>query len=169
MDDTRLQYLLDRLEIDDLIVAYARARDTTDAAAYRRIFAADASIRTGTGRVLSADREAILNKVGTDRIRFNPDAVDGQTSFGVMRHEPGNIAVTIDGDRARSDYYMKTLAFNAARQRPEVISAGRVEDDYERRDGRWWIVRSTLHFMWEHEEMGKALQVGPYTPAEYRR
>ncbi|HTR91274.1 MAG TPA: nuclear transport factor 2 family protein [Trebonia sp.] len=79
---------------------------------------------------------------------------------------PGTL---ISGETARSDYYIDTLAFNEAAKRPEIIATGRNEDEYRRSGGRWQITRSTLIFGWEHEEMGRALQVGPHTPTEYRR
>lgn len=160
--------IADRLAIQDLVVLYAKARDTTDADLYRQIFAEDASIGSGSGITMSTDREQILAKVANDQIRFNPDKKPGETRYGVMRHEPSNVSITIDGDTATSDYYIKTLAYNEAEQRPEIISMGRNEDRYEKRDGRWWIVRSTLYFGWEHPAMGRALKIGRFTPPEYR-
>lgn len=178
MTDTRVPIariveVADRAAIHDLVVAYAKARDTTDPELYTEIFAEDAAIRASGGGVLSADRERILAKVANDRLRFNPGTLDpkhdpGEQSYGVMRHLVSNVSVELDGDAARSDYYVTTLAYNKDARRPEVIAVTRNVDDYARRDGRWWIVRSTLHFGWEHEEMGKALRIGPYTPPEYR-
>jgi hypothetical protein len=167
--DALLTRLADRLAIEDLVVRYAKGRDTTDPDIYRAIFAEDASVCATGGRVLSRDREAILGKVATDQVRFNPSRKPGEVSYAVMRHVVTNVDITIAGLEARSDYYVTTIAYNAADKRPEVIAVARNEDDYAKRDGRWWIVRSTLNFGWEHDAMGQALQVGPYTPAEYRR
>lgn len=165
-----LQALVDKLAVQELITRYAKARDTTDAALYERIFAPDAAIAAGNGgKVLSADRTAILAKVATDTLRFNPGAKPGSTSWAVMRHVVSNVDIELAGDTATADYYVTTVAHNEAAKRPEIISLTRNEDRFERRDGRWWIVRSTLHFGWENDEMGKALRVGPYTPPEYRR
>lgn len=163
-----LTELADRLAVHNLIVKYAKGRDTTDAEIYRRIFAEDAVIASGGGLVLSPNREAILGKVANDIKRFNPNRKEGETSYATMRHLVTNIDITLDGDKARSDYYVTTIAYHDAAKRPELVALARNEDSYERRDDRWWIVRSTLHFGWENDEMGQLLQVGPYTPPEYR-
>lgn len=168
-NEALFQAVVDRLAIEDLIVQYAKGRDTTDPAIYKAIFAPDASIGIPGGRTLSGDLEAILEKVATDRIRFNPGCEDGKVSWAKMRHVVTNIEIVLDGERASSSYYVMTLAQNEAAKKPEIIATALNEDEYEKRDGRWWIVRSTLNFGWENEEMGRALQVGPYTPVEFRR
>lgn len=167
--DTTISAIVDRLAIEDLVVRYAKARDTTDPALYSATFAEDASICAAGGRVLSADREAILAKVANDQVRFNPGMKPGETSYAIMRHLVTNVDITLGDHEARSDYYVTTLAYNEADKRPEMIAVTRNEDDYVKRDGRWWIIRSTLHFGWEHDVMGRVLQVGPHTPAQYRR
>jgi hypothetical protein len=166
--ERRIADLADRMAIHDLVVRYAKARDTTDPDLYRQIFAEDAVIALGTGKVMSSNLEEIVAKSVSDQVRFNPNKQPGVTSYAIMRHDVSNISITISGDTAESDYYVNTLAYNDAAKRPEIISAARNEDEYARRDGRWWITRSTLIFGWENEEMGKALKVGPYTPPEYR-
>lgn len=175
--DKLIAHIADRLAIQDLVVKYAKARDTTDPDLYREIFAHDAAIAVkdqafaplANGKVMSANLDEILLKVRSDQGRFNPGKQPGVTSYGILRHEVSNLTITISGDTARSDYYIDTLAYNEKEKRPEIMAAARNEDDYRRRDGRWWITRSTLIFGWSNEEMGKALKVGPYTPPEYRR
>lgn len=159
--------LADRLAIQDLVVQYAKARDTTDPDLYRQIFTEDAVIQLEGGPVLSNGLEAILAKVASDQTRFNPDSARGVNSYAIMRHEVGNVTITVSGDSASSDYYINTLAYNEAAKRPEILACGRNEDEYVRRGGRWRISRSTMIFGWANEELGKALQVGPYTPPEY--
>jgi hypothetical protein len=173
VQDPVITRIADRLAIEDLVVRYAKGRDTTDPAIYRAVFAPDATIHTAGGRVLSADLEAILAKVAHDQIRFNPGMTPGETSYAIMRHLVTNVDITLgEGDsagQAHSDYYVTTLAYNEADKRPEVIAVTRNQDAYVKREGRWWIIASTLHFGWEHEAMGRVLQVGPHTPAQYRR
>lgn len=168
MSSSLIQGLADKLAIHELVVKYAKGRDTTDPELYRTIFAEDAVIGTGSGMVMSGNLDAILAKVANDIKRFNPGYTPGKTSLAVMRHLTTNIDITLSDDTARSDYYVTTMAYNEADKRPEVIAVTRNVDDYARRDGRWWIVRSTLHFGWENDEMGRVLQIGPYTPEEYR-
>lgn len=158
----------DWLAIHDLIVLYAKARDTTEPLIYRRIFAQDASIGVGS-RVLSNNIDEILAKVADDQERFNPGYTAGETTWAKMMHEVSNILIEVDGDAARSEYYVKTIAYNEAEKRPELMSLAHLADAYEHRDGRWWIVQSRITPGWEHEAMGKALEVGPWTPERYRR
>lgn len=168
-----LRRIADRIQIEELVIRYARARDTTDPAEYREVFAADATIGSGSGRIMSHDLAGILAKVADDQVRFNPDydpaATGAARSYAIMRHQPGNILIELHGDAAASDYYVTTIAMDPAARRPEILALGRVRDDLERRDGRWWIVRSTLFFDWENDALGRVLQVGPYTPAQYQR
>ena len=175
--DKLILELADRMTIQDLIVKYARARDTTDPDLYRQIFAEDAVIAvedeavtalTGTN-VISKNLEEILAKAATDQIRFNTGKQPGRTSYAIMRHEVCNVTVTISGDSARSDYYIDTLAYNESEKRPEIITTVRAEDEYRRDNGRWWITRSTLIAGWFHEEMRKNLKIGHNTPPEYLR
>ncbi|MFD4600709.1 nuclear transport factor 2 family protein [Streptomyces sp. NPDC058464] len=164
-----LAVLADRMAIQDLIVRYAKARDTTDPEIYRQIFAPDAVIALSNGKVMSENLEEIVAKSLSDQVRFNPDRQEGVVTYALMRHDVSNMNVELSGDTARSDYYVNTLAYNDVEKRPEIIAAGRIEDDYVRREGRWWIVRSTLVIGWGNEEMGKRLQVGEHTPPQYRR
>jgi len=175
--DRLAEDIASRLAIQELVVKYARARDTTDPDLYREIFAEDAVIAVkdekvealADGRVMSANREEILAKVMTDQVRFNPGKQPGVTKWAVFRHQVSNVLVTLSGDSARSDYYVDTLAYNEDEKRPEITSVARLEDEYRRQDGRWWITRSTLVFDWSNEGMRKTLQAGPHTPAEYRK
>ena len=166
--------LLDELgsqqAIERLVMTYAKGRDTTEPDLYRAVFAADAVIASGSGHVLSGDLEEILAKVAGDQERFNAGYRPGEVSWSSMRHLVGNLLIELDLDSetAIGEYYVTTLAHHPDKKRPEVIATARNEDRFARRDGRWWIVRSTLHFGWESEEMGRLLQVGPWTPAAYR-
>ncbi|WP_321937440.1 nuclear transport factor 2 family protein [Paraburkholderia sp. J8-2] len=167
--DATVTFVANRLLIEELIVRYAKARDTTDAELYRQIFAEDAQIRLPTGKVLSDGLQQILDVVATDQIRFNPEHKQGGASYAVMRHVVTNIDIHIDGETASSDYYVMTLAYNVSAKKPEFVSQARNVDTYILRDGRWLIASSTLHYDWGNDEMAKALAIGPHTPEKYRR
>ncbi|MFT4212889.1 MAG: nuclear transport factor 2 family protein [Microbacterium sp.] len=166
--EARLIEAADRAALHDLIVLYAKGRDTTEPAIYREIFAPDATVGIGD-RVLSHDLSEILTKVEGDKARFNPDYAEGRTTWAKMLHEVSNVLIRVDGDTATGEYYVKTIAYNEAKKRPELLSVAHNTDAYERRDKRWWIVRSVIGYGWEGEELGKALQVGRWTPPQYRR
>lgn len=161
--------MLDHMAINQLIVGYAKARDTTDAELYRELFAEEAIIQSGSGKVMSTGLAAILNKVAGDVERFNPKKKNQPESYALLRHNVSNVDIALMGEFAKSEYYVTSIAYSEANQMPEIISTARNVDEYEKRDGRWWITKSTLNFGWENEAMGKALQLGPYTPEKYRR
>lgn len=169
----QLRVLLDRDVIHQMVIGYATARDTTDPRLYRELFAPDAQVWASGDRLLSDGLQQILAKVENDQRRFNPAILEmgsdpAEPPYGIMRHLVANVLITIDGDFARSHYTVTTLAHHAVEQKPEICSVTRVEDHYSRRASRWWIIRSTLTFEWENDAMGRALQVGPYTPEIYR-
>lgn len=167
-DQTTLRELADRLCIQDLIVLFARALDTTDPDLYRQIFADEAEIRLEDGHVMWKGIDGIMEMAAYHQMRFNPEKRPGTTSYMIMRHEVMNATVALDGDRASSDYYLDVLAYNDQTRRPEIITCTRQEDEYVKREGQWKITSSTLIFMWEHEELCKRMAIGPYTPEEYQ-
>ena len=75
--------IADRIAIQDLIVKYAKGRDTTNPELYREIFAEDATIGT-PGKVFSKNLDEILAKVASDIVRFNPGKRSGATSYAIM-------------------------------------------------------------------------------------
>src|SRR5262245_5129513 len=102
--------LVDRMAIHDLVIQYAKARDTTEPDLYRQIFAQDAVVALANGKILSGDLEEIVAKSLTDQVRFNPGKRPGAVSYAVMRHDVSNVSITVSGHSAKSDYYINTLA-----------------------------------------------------------
>ncbi len=127
----------DRIEIEDLLVRYARLvddgrRDEIAGA----VFAEDAVVDYGTGEV-----------TGRDAIRgfFTAGApLDGSA------HYVSNFAITIDGDTARSSCYYQswhwftdTASFGVLRP-VDFVGIGRYDDELRRTSDGWRIVRRNL-------------------------
>jgi len=163
-----LTQLADRAAIQDLMTAYATAHNTTDPELYRQIFADDVKILSDDGKVRLEGMQALLAEVKNDRKRFNPDAKDGVRTYGVMRHLFTNMETHVKGNTATGHCYAIVMANNVAAKRPELVAVGRYDNEYVKRSGEWRISSMKTTIEWGNEDMAKALQIGPYTPAEYR-
>jgi 3-phenylpropionate/cinnamic acid dioxygenase small subunit len=91
MDEQKLQFLADRLEIDDLLTRYATAVDNKDWDLFRTCFTPDAFIDyTAAGGI-----KGRLPEVADWLAQVLP-------LFPMTQHVVTNRAVTVDGDRATS-------------------------------------------------------------------
>ena len=102
----RIQQLLDRSDVADLLGDYARAVDTKDWALFRSVFADDAKVDYTAAYGIAGTPDEItewISRLMTDE--FVPDTMHGLT----------NVTVSVDGDTAEaSAYYIN----------PDVMSDG---------------------------------------------
>jgi SnoaL-like domain len=168
VNDKLLTYLADRLAIQDLMTAYGTAHNTTDPELYRQIFADDVKIISPEGKVEFDGIDALLVEVKNDRVRFNQGAKDGVRTYGVMRHLFTNMEINVTDKTATGRCYSLIITNNAPAKRPEILAMDRYNTEYVKRNGKWRISKMTIYVDWGSEEMAKMLQVGPYTPAQYR-
>lgn len=166
--DKLLTDLADRAAIQDLMTGYATAHNTTDPEIYRQIFADDVKILFPDGTVVLDGIEALLAEVKNDRVRFNQGAKEGVRTYGVMRHLVTNMEINVTGSTATSHCYVLVIANNAPAKQPEIVAMDRYNTEYVKRNGKWRISKMATYVDWGNDEMAKMLQVGPYTPAEYR-
>jgi hypothetical protein len=166
--DKAITALADRLAIEDLMVGYATAHDTTEPELYRKLFTDDAEYLSAEGKVTIKGIDAIIKSVITDKKRFNANAKVGVVTYGNMRHIITNMMVSVAGDTATGGCYLLTTAYNPNSKQPEILSIGRYEDRYVKRNGEWRIAQRRIISDWGNDEVAKQLGVGPYTPAEYR-
>jgi hypothetical protein len=131
----RLDLLLDKAELQELAVRYARAVDRGD----RQL-------------LLSVYHEDAVDHHGAD-FRGSPtefaDYVRNTTSiFEVTAHYILNSSYAISGDKADGELYF--VAYHRTRQPEsnEIIVAGRYLDRYERRSGVWKIAHRSLVWDW---------------------
>lgn len=166
--DAQTTYLMDRLAIEDLMVRYATAHNTTEQEMYREIFTEDARILLPGGVVALDGLDEILASVRNDRERFNAGTEEGSYTYGKLRQLITNSVVEVDGDAASGTCYVLTIAYHPDKMAPEILSMGRYEDVYVKVAGRWLIEQRTIHIDWGSEEMTRMLEVGAYTPERYR-
>ncbi len=92
----RLQWLVDRAHISDLLVEFARALDMRDWDAYAATYTEDGVFRIGDAVTLTG-RDAIRAATASDR---------GPGGYAGTWHGSSNHAITIDGDTATTRSYL---------------------------------------------------------------
>jgi pimeloyl-ACP methyl ester carboxylesterase len=134
-----LEKLLDRQEIEDVLVGYARGADRGDveliAAAYHPDAIEDhGGVFVGPARDYVAMLERIL------------------PSAPLMTHMCTNITIELDGDCALSECYFLTFSRRAADDESyDSLTMARCVDRFERRGGAWRIAHRRLAWEWNHE------------------
>ena len=116
----------DRLAINDLFVRYTRALDRGDVETLVDCFTPDASL----------DSPAIGQHSGHAAIRAFAERFARFHERGAqLRHVISNLAVEIDGDRARATCYLLNVLTRNGKS--ELLAPGRYECDLVKSDGTW--------------------------------
>jgi hypothetical protein len=135
-----LKLLIDRAEIQDLIMRYARGVDRRDLDLVADCFTADASYE-GTLAVGSIqDALAALAKT--------------LPSFESTMHFMGNQIIDLKQDKARSETY--AIAYHRRKEGSsrsvDLTVAVRYLDELIRCNGRWFIRRRVVEPVWRRED-----------------
>ncbi len=139
MTDARIEALLDKQAITDVINLYLRGADRADADLIAAAYHPDAiEDHGGVYHGPASDYVALMAKM-------LPRA-------GVMNHLATNIVIELDGDAAHAEHYI--LAFARMKKDGEqfdTLTLARAIDRFERRDGEWRIAHRRLAWEWNHE------------------
>lgn len=134
--DARLQDMLDREEIRQLITAYCNAADRHDHEKMRSLYHEDAIDEHG----------AMFTGPAMEFIDKLPEI---QANMEILHHNVTTINLAIDGDYAEGEVYL--LALHRARM-PEgpidVLVGGRYFDKYARRGGKWKFLHRAIVADW---------------------
>jgi uncharacterized protein (TIGR02246 family) len=136
-DDSAVQKLLDRAEIEALVTRYVTGLDTLDADLYAGVFAEDAVFEL-PGGVVHRGRAAI-RKIVTDLQDSRARNQAAGTPSPGLYHVMANTSIEIiDAANARHQSYAQTV--RAAEGGQFIVGfMGRYEDVLVKRDGRWYI------------------------------
>lgn len=136
-----VRMLMDRAEIEELVVRYVTALDTLDAEAFASVFAEDA-VYDVTGTVYEG-REAIRTIVTNLQASRDRDREEGRAS-PALYHVMSNSSIEIvDDDEARHTSYAQTV--RAGDNGQFIVGfMGRYEDVLVKRDARWQILSRKL-------------------------
>jgi hypothetical protein len=122
-----LQTLLDRAQIEDLLVDYYAqlGRGNHD---FSHWFAEDG--------VLDVNGEVGRGRAGIEKI-YRDTAARGAGRKGTFRMLLTNLQIRVDGDRATADMTWTGLNSETVTAETKVLEQGREHDELVKRDGRW--------------------------------
>ena len=135
-NDTRLQSLLDKQEITELVHAFARAADRRDHDALRDLYHPDAT----------DDHGAFFKGLAMEFIDQLPEI---QSSMRILHHNVTTVNIRLEGDYAEGEIY--ALAYHQVatdREPVDLMIGGRYLDQYAKRDGRWKFSARTVVTDW---------------------
>jgi hypothetical protein len=139
--DPRVQALLDKQEIHEVLARYCRGLDRGDGELLRSTFHPD-----GTH-----DHNGTTQPVGQ-----LVDGLDNPVRRKILKsvaHTFGNVLVELDGDRAACEsYFLACHRIDNEGVDWDWIVGGRYVDRFERRDGRWAIVHRTAVYDWARSD-----------------
>jgi hypothetical protein len=122
--EKRLQELVDKQDIVDVIHRYCRGIDRFDRELALSAYHSDAVEDHGIVVMKAAD--------------FVDWALSMHAELHVAHtHVVSNISIDLDGDTAHVESYYR--AFCESKVKPNMVTAGRYVDRFERRDGKWAI------------------------------
>lgn len=123
--DPKLQLLIDKQDITDLVYAYCNASDRHDHDKLRQLYHPDAI----------DDHGGFFRGLAMEFIDQLPQI---QAPMNILHHNVTNINLALDGDYAEGEIYV--LAFHQidSEEGPkDLLIGGRYFDKYEKRDGLW--------------------------------
>ncbi len=139
MTDPRIEALIDKQAITDVINLYLRGADRADADLIAAAYHADAI----------EDHGGVYNGPASDYVALMAKMLP---KAGVMNHLATNIVIELHGDVAHAEHYI--LAFARMKKDGEkfdTLTLARAIDRFERRDGEWKIAHRRLAWEWNHE------------------
>lgn len=134
--DPKLQDLLDKQELTDLVYAYCNASDRHDHDKLRQLYHEDAI----------DDHGGFFKGLAMAFIDRLPEI---QAPMEILHHNVTNINLKVDGDYAEGEIYV--LAFHRIRTEGEpmdLLIGGRYFDKYEKRDGVWKYLERAVVADW---------------------
>ena len=130
-----LTWLIDRAQVHDLLLAYARCVDTKDWDSFADLFAPEGELVTPFG------------SIGHDQLARAIESM--LRPFGATHHMFANIGIEIDGDIARSNHYLQATHLpDPTVTGAHAVIGGWYNNTYRRTDNGWRFVTIDLSFVW---------------------
>ena len=138
-------YAEDRALIEDLAARYLFALDFDDAEAYVNTFTEDGILDIGTGEIKG--RKAIFDVINGMNQRELEAAANDTSGLhrSTGRHNISNLAIKIDGNRAKMVAYWFHYGNNNPERRAAVDSYGHYEDDLVKVNGQWLFSKRRIY------------------------
>jgi len=143
-DQEKLQLLLDRAEISEVVYNYATGVDRKDEKLFRSIWADEITV-DGVGGQFGESKPATLSAD-----RWAHIIIRRISKFAVTQHVLTNPKIEVDGDRARCVVYMQARHFVQGWQPGDPIydMGGYYTHNLIRTPQGWRIKSYCLHVMW---------------------
>lgn len=154
-DTSALQSLLDKREIEELVLRYCRAADRRDWAAMRALYHDDAT----------DDHGALFQGSASNFIDWIPTMV---SKMRVTFHQVSNHYIVLRGDQAEGEVYVVAyhLKTDQAGSASQIVTGGRYLDRYSLRDGVWKFASRKAVMDWN--EVQPSLQRWPLSGGDFR-
>jgi len=124
-DSNKIQYWINKNEIQDLLNLYCRAADRRDHKAMRELYHPDAI----------DDHGGFFKGLATDFIDKLPEI---QAPMEILHHNITTVNIEIDGNYAEGEVYVLAFHTVAGPDGPtDVLIGGRYLDKYEKREDTW--------------------------------
>lgn len=139
VDEAKLDLMLARDELHQLVTAYCRAVDRADYAALRVLYHPDAT-----------DSHGSFSDGGVEQFIAQLQAAEPYVL--VSQHNITTTNFEVDGDKARGEIYCLVFhTFAGPERNIDVIIGGRYLDSYARHEGRWKFSRRTIVADWAYQ------------------
>jgi hypothetical protein len=149
-DSERLDQVIAKSELAELVARYSSAIDSSDAKKARALYHDDA-VDVHGGREYTADEfEAYLNQ--------------SIAELEKTAHYVVNSVFHVDGDHATGEIYK--INYTRRRTGEEDFWGSRSFDSYDRREGVWKFTRRSIELTWAHSStFDPATLPGPWNEA----
>ncbi len=127
--DARLEKLLDKQAIEEVVMRYSRTLDWLDTEGQGSCYWPDADINYGF--------------YAGDGAGWVPVVMEVELGSERRWHLCGGLLIAVEGDRASSECYGFTVscAPDQPGEKMDSLFGGRYLDEWEKRDGEWRIIR----------------------------
>ncbi|MFZ0040628.1 MAG: nuclear transport factor 2 family protein [Solirubrobacteraceae bacterium] len=132
----QLQWLVDRAEISDLLIEFARALDARDGRAYAALYAEDGVLELPGGVRIEGGEQL---SVGVART-LGP--------YHAVWHLSANHMIDVDGDVARTRSYLMAVHRHDAEAHRHATGAGWYDNRLRRTNAGWRLTSVRLEMVW---------------------
>jgi 3-phenylpropionate/cinnamic acid dioxygenase small subunit len=136
LQQVTVEVATDVVAIQQVLYHYAYALDARDYDALDEVFSADAKLHTSGGTLMSP-------------AQYKAMCATELPKLDATHHMVTNTSVTVDGDRANSRaYFQAQHVKESLAPGSQLLMAGWVDDEFERRAEGWRIVERRWHSAW---------------------
>jgi uncharacterized protein (TIGR02246 family) len=133
--EDKVQWLQDRVEIQDLLHSYARCADTKDWEGFADLFTDDGYLVLPFGKLEQKDMVRAVASV------LSP--------WPATHHLFANVTIAVDGDFATTNHYLQaTHVTDATNPSAHADIGGWYDNTFRRTPSGWKIVSVDLTFVW---------------------